>query len=68
MTQRPAEPAKNDVIWYRNWECWYVSEAGYWGVGPWVAYKGGADVDAPQVSSKTWTELLDEIDVEEDDD
>lgn len=67
MTQRPKEPAKNDVVWYRDWECHYVAEAGYWGGEPWVAYKGGADYEAPQVSSKTWDGLLDEVDAEEDD-
>ena len=65
---RPEAPAGCDNIWYRGWECGWNADAAYWGDEPWYAYKGGADLDAPQVTGKTWEALLDEIDAEEGDD
>lgn len=63
---RPAQPAKDRVAWYRGWEAGYDQEAGFWTSSGWRAYKGGCDIDAPHVDAKTWSELLDAIDEEED--
>lgn len=64
---RPDEPDKGADVWYRGWECGWHREAAYWGMEPWVAYKGGADLDAPHASGRSWSHLLDEIDDLEDD-
>lgn len=62
---RPAEPAGNADVWYRGWECGFDAEAAKWVGDPWRGYKGGCDLDAPQVSAKSWPELLNEIDEQE---
>lgn len=62
---RPAEPEVGHDVWYRGWECSYDVEAALWGAEGWRAYKGGADIDAPNTSARTFSELLDDIDAEE---
>jgi hypothetical protein len=62
---RPTEPPHGEDVWYRGWECGYDATAAFWGAEPWRAYKGGCDLDAPQTSGRTWSDLLDEIDAEE---
>lgn len=63
---RPAEPSHSDAVWYRGWECNYDGDADFWGFEPWRAAKGGWDLDCRQTSGRTWSDLLDEIDAEED--
>lgn len=63
--ERPPEPTGTDSVWYCDWECGYDDEAAKWVPEPWRAYRGGCDLDAPQISAKSWTGLLDEIDAEE---
>ena len=65
MGERPLEPPANVTIRYRGWECSYNRDAAYWGAESWDAYFGGADLDAPRISGKTWNALLDEIDAQE---
>jgi hypothetical protein len=60
---RPPEP--DHQVWYRGWECGYDADAAYWGAEPWIAYKGGCDLDVPQTSGRDWNDLLNEIDAEE---
>lgn len=64
--QRPDEPPRGADVWYRGWECSYNAEAAFWGAEPWQAHKGGCDLDAPTTFGRTWGDLLDEIDAEED--
>lgn len=64
MKPRPDEPSKDDIVWYRGWECSYDPTAAYWTPEGWLAYKGGCDLDALQISACTWLDLLDEIDAE----
>jgi len=64
---RPAEPTGNEDVWYRGWECGFDDMAARYTAGAWRAYKGGCDLDAPQVSAVTWVGLLDEIDEQEGD-
>ena len=59
---RPAEPKGENTVWYRGWECGYELEGARWGAEGWRAYLGGADLDAVEVSARTWEALLDEID------
>lgn len=69
MTQkheRPAEPFGEQVAWYRGWEAGYEFQLEYWTGEGYRAYKGGCDLDAPNVTADTWSELLDAIDEEED--
>lgn len=62
MTVHPAEPAPNETLWYRGWECGFESlRHAYTGSG-YVAYLGGPDLDCIQVDAPTWEGLLDEID------
>jgi hypothetical protein len=66
---RPPEPPKTQpvtFVWYRGWECNYDCDCDFWGHEPWRAAKGGWDLDCRNTSARTWTELLDEIDDEED--
>lgn len=63
--ERPPEPQSGEV-WYRGWEAGYEEMHARYTQESFVAYKGGADLDAPQVSGKTWEALLDEIDAQED--
>ena len=62
---RPAEPTRNATITYRGWECAFYDDAEFWTGHGWQAYKGGADLDAPNVNARTWAGLLDEIDAQE---
>jgi hypothetical protein len=65
---RPDEPPKSygtPPVWYRGWECDYDATAAFWGAEGWRAAKGGWDLDCRQTSGRTWTDLLDEIDAEE---
>jgi hypothetical protein len=64
---RPPEPQGDDVVWYRGWEVGFDGMAHDYGGEGWRAYKGGCDLDAPQVSARTYDACLDEIDSEEDD-
>lgn len=66
LEARPAEPKGDGNAWYRGWEAGYEPERGNWVTDGFVAYKGGCDLDAPQVSAATWAALLDEIDDQED--
>jgi hypothetical protein len=64
---RSVEPYGEGDVWYRGWEAgWDRLRDHYTGSG-YVAYKGGCDLDAQEVSSGTWKGLLDEIDAMEDD-
>jgi hypothetical protein len=63
---RPNEPAKGSDAWYRGWECGYDATAASWGAEGWRAAKGGWDLDCRHTSGRTWSDLLDEIDAEED--
>lgn len=65
--ERPAEPEIGHDAWYRGWECGYDVEASLWTGEGWQAYKGGADIDAPSESARTFNELLDAIDDREED-
>jgi hypothetical protein len=67
VSGRPEQPATGTWIWYRGWECGYDLDAAYWGAEPWMAYKGGVDLDAPTTCGRTWSAMLDEIDAEEGD-
>lgn len=60
--KRPGQPKRNAIVTYRGWECAFYSDAEFWTGNGWVAYKGGADIDAPNVNAGTWTGLLGEID------
>jgi hypothetical protein len=62
---KPAEPKHGVNVWYRGWECGYDSDRGFWTPEGYAAYKGGCDLDTPQVHGKTWAELLEAIDDEE---
>lgn len=62
---RPAEPAPGQYVWYRGWECGFHDDAEFWTGHGWQAYKGGADIGAPNVSGLTFAELLDEIEDDE---
>jgi hypothetical protein len=65
---RPDEPSKafgTPAVWYRGWECGWCSESAYWGFEPWTAAKGGWDLDCRHTSGRTWSDLLDEIDAEQ---
>lgn len=64
---RPDEPPHGADIYYRGWECGYDATAAYWGAEGWRAAKGGWDLDCQHTSGRTWSDLLDEIDAEEDD-
>lgn len=65
--ERPDEPKLGTNVWYRGWECGYDDMRGFWTPEGYAAYKGGVDLDAPQAHGKTWAELLEAIDDEEDD-
>lgn len=65
---RPDEPSKafgTPEVWYRGWECGYDATAASWGAEGWRAAKGGWDLDCRHTCGRTWTDLLDEIDWEE---
>lgn len=67
MTDRPQEPKGTDSVWYRGWEAGYDDMAARYVPDYWIAYKGGCDLDAPQLSASTFIALLDEIDETETD-
>lgn len=62
---RPTEPEGDAVVTYRGWECAFYSDAEFWTGHGWQAYKGGADIGAPNVNAGTWAGLLDEINAQE---
>jgi hypothetical protein len=62
---RPPEPSIVLKVWYRDWECGWDDDASRYGLEPWSAYKGGADLDAPHITGPTWNALLEEIDAQE---
>ena len=64
LPDRPAEPVNGDDVWYRGWEVGYHDMAATWSGEGWCAYQGGCDVDALQVSARTFAECLDAIDDE----
>ncbi|MEB3067278.1 hypothetical protein, partial [Parvimonas micra] len=64
----PAEPGLHETVDYRGWECSWDATADAWGANGWRAYKGGADIGAPELNAKTWLELMRLIDEEEGDD
>lgn len=64
--ERPAEPKASSTAWYRGWEISFNEEAEKWTRTGWQAYKGGCDLDAPQVDAKTFSDCLDAIDETED--
>lgn len=59
---RPAEPVGKHIVWYRGWEVAHDEGEFYFGKNGWLAHKGGCDLDAPEVSSATYSGVLDEID------
>lgn len=61
----PAEPEEGKTVWYRGWEISFYDDAEFWTGNGWNAYKGGADIDAPHTSARTFPELIEEIDAEE---
>lgn len=61
----PVEPEIGHTVWYRGWEISFYDDAEFWTGNGWQAYKGGADLDAPNVSASTFTDLIEEIDAEE---
>lgn len=63
---RPAEPTLTNHVWYRGWEVGFSHDSAYWCGEGWIAYKGGCDLDAPEVRAKTYAGCLDEIDEQED--
>lgn len=64
-TVTPAEPEIGHTVWHRGWEISYDMDAALWGAEGWRAYKGGADLDAPHTSARTFSDLIEEIDAEE---
>lgn len=66
--ERPCKPTKGKTVWYRGWQCRWYDDAEFWTGKGWQAYKGGADIGAPNCNGKTFDELLDEIDDAEDPD
>lgn len=56
------EPTDGKPVWYRGWECDYSHDAAMWSGEGWFACLGGADLDCVQVTARTWSDLLDEID------
>ena len=62
----PPEPQGGAPVWYRGWECGWNDMAERYTKEGWEAYKGGCDLDARRVTAKTWAELLEAIDDEED--
>ena len=61
----PPEPFGHVLIWYRGWECGWDDDGSRYGLEPWSAYKGGADLDAPHLTARDWKSLLQEIDAHE---
>lgn len=62
----PPEPAPGESVVYRGWKAALDYDAQFWTQMGWRAYRGGVDLDAPEVSANTWIALLDEIDAVED--
>lgn len=63
---RPEMPTGEDVVWYRGWEAGWEQQLEFYTGEGYRAYKGGCDLDAPNVTAGTWAGLLDAIDEEED--
>jgi hypothetical protein len=66
VSARPDEPKGADSVFYRGWECGFEPDRDRYTREGWTAYKGGCDLDAPQVTAVSWTALLDAVDDEED--
>ncbi len=64
---RPEEPKGDALAWYIGWEIGFNYDAHAYAGEGWLAYKGGADLDAPTVSGKTFDDVLREIEEAEDD-
>lgn len=65
----PDAPVGEESVDYRGWEVFYDGSGAYTAVmgdGRWVAYKGGCDLGALEVSSSTWSGVLNEIDAADD--
>ena len=62
--ERPVEPVDGALVWYRGWEVGFDYMAARWSAGGWLAYYGGCDLGAPNVSGRTFDDCLDEIDAE----
>ncbi len=65
-TVKPPEPTWDNSAWYRGWEAGQDDMAMRYTDESYVAFKGGADLDAPQLCAKSWNELLELIDDAED--
>ena len=59
---RPEQPDHKTTIWYRGWEISWNRDADFWLRQGWDAYKGGCDLDAPNIRAGKFADLLDEID------
>lgn len=62
---RPNEPADGQYVWHRGWEIGFYDDAEFWTGNGWQAYKGGADIGAPNLSACTFEDLIEEIEAEE---
>jgi hypothetical protein len=61
----PTEPRKGQYVWHLGWEIGFHEDAEFWTGNGWQAYKGGADIGAPNLNAKTFAELIEEIEAEE---
>lgn len=62
---RPQMPIGEADVWYRGWEVGWDQQREFYSGEGYVAYKGGCDLDAPQLTSGSWVGILDAIDDEE---
>jgi hypothetical protein len=63
---RPEMPEGETDVWYRGWEVGWDQAREHWTGAGYVAYKGGCDLGAPELTSGSWAGILDAIDDEED--
>lgn len=61
----PAEPEIGHTVWHLGWEIFFHDDAEFWTGNGWQAYKGGADIGAPNLSARTFPALIAEIQAEE---
>lgn len=61
----PPEPVAGQLACYRGWEVGYDPDAEYWGGIGWRGYRGGCDLDAPEVMAATFAQCLAEVDAAE---
>lgn len=64
-TDWPDEPKGGATAYYRGWEFGFDDMAAQYTREGWRAYKGGCDIDAPQLSAATLFALFAAIDGEE---